>query len=49
VKKEGEWVTIDGKAMMNYEDFKLPLIRAMAVMTVNPKLNIRFHVVGKIQ
>ena len=49
VKKEGEWVTIDGKAVMNYKDFKLPLIRAMAVMTVDPKLSVRFHVVGTIK
>ncbi len=47
--KEGEWVTIDGKVAMNYEDFKLPLIRSMVVMTVDPKLSVRFHVVGKIK
>lgn len=49
VKKEGEWVTIDGNAALDYRDFKLPIIRAMAVMTVNPKLNVRFHVVGKVK
>lgn len=48
VKKEGNWVTVDGTVSMNYQDFKLPIIRAMAVMTVDPKLNVRFHVVGKI-
>ncbi len=47
VKKEGEWLTVDGKVSMDYQDFKLPIIRAMALMTVDPKLVIRFHVVGK--
>ncbi|RYD64197.1 MAG: hypothetical protein EOP84_32945, partial [Verrucomicrobiaceae bacterium] len=37
-KKEDTWVTIDGVASLDYQDFGLPLIRAMAVMTVNPKL-----------
>ena len=45
-RKDGNWVTIDGSATMNYEDFGLPIIRAMAVMTVNPKLEVRFHLVG---
>lgn len=49
VKKDGEWVTIDGKVSMDYQNFKLPVIRAMAVMTVDPQLTIRFHVVGKVK
>ena len=49
VKREGDWVTIDGEAKMDYKDFKLPLIRAMLMMTVDPKLVIRFHVVGEIE
>lgn len=48
VKREGNWVTINGTATLNYEDFKLPIIRAVAVMTVNPKLTVRFHVVGEL-
>jgi len=47
VKKEGDWLTIDGHVSMDYQDFKLPIIRAMALVTVDPKLVIRFHVVGK--
>lgn len=47
--KEGDWVTIDGKVAMNYEDFKLPIVRAMALMTVDPHLSVRFHIVGKIK
>lgn len=48
-KKDGDWVTIDGKVTMDYKDFKLPIIRAMAVMTVDPKLTVRFHVVGQVK
>lgn len=46
-KKEGSWVTIDGTAALDYQDFGLPIVRAMAVMTVNPKLTVRFHLVGE--
>jgi polyisoprenoid-binding protein YceI len=46
-RKEGKWVTIDGTAALDYRDFGLPLIRSMAVMTVNPKLSVRFHLVGE--
>lgn len=49
VKREGEWVTIDGKVSLDYQNFKLPIIRAMMVMTVDPKLVVRFHVVGKVK
>lgn len=48
-KKDGEWVTIDGKVSMDYRNFDLPVIRAMAVMTVDPQLVVRFHLVGKIK
>jgi len=49
VKKEGDWVSIDGKVEMDYRNFDLPMIRAMAVMTVDPKLVVRFHIVGQIK
>jgi polyisoprenoid-binding protein YceI len=45
--KDGKWVTIDGSAALDYQDFGLPIIRSMAVMTVNPKLTVRFHLVGE--
>lgn len=48
VKKEGNWITIDGIASLDYEDFKLPIIRTAAIMTVNPKLKVRFHIVGEL-
>lgn len=46
-KADGDWVTIDGTATLNYKDFKLDIIRSMGILTVDPKLAIRFHVVGK--
>ena len=49
IKHEGKSVTIDGKVSMDHQNFKLPIIRTMAVMTVDPKLVIRFHVVGKVK
>lgn len=49
VKKDGDWVTIDGTASMDYQNFSLPIIRAMAVMTVDPKLEVTFHIVGKVK
>lgn len=49
VKKEGDWVTVDGQVAMDYQNFKLPLIRSMAIMTVDPKLSVRFHLVGKLK
>jgi polyisoprenoid-binding protein YceI len=48
-KKEDGWVTIDGKVSLDYQNFSLPIIRSMAVMTVDPKLTVRFHVVGKVK
>lgn len=48
-KKDGEWVTIDGQVAMDYQNFSLPVIRSMMVMTVDPKLVVRFHVVGKVK
>ena len=48
-EKNDEWVTIDGTVSMDYENFKLPIIRSMVLMTVDPKLKVRFHVVGKVK
>jgi len=46
-KKEGKWVTIDGTAQLDYQNFGLPIIRNMAVMKVEPALQVRFHLVGQ--
>lgn len=48
-KKDGSWVTISGKATMDYQDFGLPIIRSMGLLKVAPELNVRFHVVGKLE
>lgn len=45
-KKDGNVVS-EGKVVFKYTDFKLPVIRAMMVMTVDPTLVVRFHLVGK--
>jgi len=49
VKQESGLVTIDGKVEMDYQNFNLPIVRAMAIMTVDPKLEVSFHIVGKIR
>ena len=49
VTRNGQDVTIDGTASMDYQNFKLPIIRNMMVMTVDPQLKVRFHLVGKIK
>jgi len=49
IQREGNWVTIDGKARVNYFNYNLPEIRSMAVMTVEPWLLVRFHIVGKVK
>ena len=48
-QRDGNTITIDGKAGFDYQDFSLPIIRAMAVMTVNSQLTVRFHLVGRIK
>ena len=45
--KDGKWVTIDGTAQLDYQNFSLPIIRNMAVMKVEPELKVRFHLVGQ--
>jgi len=49
VKKDGPQVTIDGKVAMDYQNFNLPVVRAMLVMTVDPKLVVGFHLVGRVK
>lgn len=48
VEKAGKWVTIRGQVPVDYRNFSLPIIRSMAVMTVDPELLVRFHVVGNV-
>ncbi len=49
VKRDGDFVTIDGTVNMDYQNFSLPIIRTMAIMTVDPKLAVRFHIVGQVK
>jgi len=47
--KSGDRVKIDGLVWIDYQDFSLPIIRNMAVMTVDPKLKISFHLEGDVK
>ena len=38
---------IDGKVTLDYQEFDLPIVRAMLVMTVDPSVTVTFHIVGK--
>ena len=49
VKKDGAVITTSGKTEIDYTNFGLPVVRAMLVMTVDPKLTISFTVVGKVK
>lgn len=46
-KRDGTRVSVDGNAWLDYQDFSLPVVRALVVMTVDPKLNVRFHLEGE--
>jgi len=47
--KSGNRVTTSGLVWIDYRDFSLPIIRSMAVMTVDPKLKISFHLEGDVK
>jgi polyisoprenoid-binding protein YceI len=47
--KTGDRLKIDGSVWIDYQDFSLPIIRNMAVMTVDPKLKISFHLEGDVK
>jgi polyisoprenoid-binding protein YceI len=40
--------TISGQSQIDYRDFKLPKIRKMVVLVVDPHLKVDFHLVGKL-
>jgi polyisoprenoid-binding protein YceI len=48
VKRDDTDWDIFGQAVLDYRDFKLPKIRKALVLTVDPKLKVKFHLVGKI-
>lgn len=47
--RKGDQMTVDGAVWIDYQNFSLPIIRNMAVMTVDPKLKISFHLEGDIK
>lgn len=44
---DGNW-NITGEADFDYRDFNLPKIRKMLMLVVDPHLQVRFHLVGKM-
>jgi len=44
--KNGDRVKIDGQVWIDYQNFGLPIVRNMAIMKVDPKLKISFHLEG---
>lgn len=49
VKKDGKRVAIDGSVWIDHQNFGLPIIKSMVVMTVDPKLKIGFHLEGEVK
>jgi polyisoprenoid-binding protein YceI len=49
VKKDGGHVSIGGEVWIDHQDFNLPVITKMVVMTVDPKLKISFHLEGAVK
>lgn len=47
-QKSAKGMTLDGDVWIDTTDFSLPIIR-MVVLTVNPKVNIRFHLEGVVR
>jgi polyisoprenoid-binding protein YceI len=45
---EGPLYAIDGEVMLDYRDFGLPIIRKFFVLTVDPRLRVRFHLQGRL-
>lgn len=39
---------IDGEVMLDYRDFGLPIIRKFVLLTVDPRLRVRFHLQGHL-
>lgn len=48
VEHSGTNCDISGSADLNYHDFKLPTIRKMLFLTVDPHLHVTFHLVGTL-
>jgi len=45
---DGPLYAIDGEVALDYRDFGLPVIRKFFVLTVDPRLLVRFHLQGRL-
>lgn len=45
---DGPLCSIDGVVQLDYRDFGLPLIRKFLLLTVDPLLQVRFHLQGRL-
>jgi polyisoprenoid-binding protein YceI len=45
---EGPLYAIDGEVLLDYRDFGLPVIRKFVILTVDPRLQVRFHLQGRL-
>jgi polyisoprenoid-binding protein YceI len=48
VKNDGETWEISGRFNLDHRDFDLPKIRKALLLTVNPSLKVKFHLVGRL-
>jgi polyisoprenoid-binding protein YceI len=48
VKRQNDTYDIEGAVSLDYRDFGLPRIRSALVFSVDPRLKIKFHLLGKI-
>ena len=48
VKHDADSWDISGQTIIDYQDFKLTKIRKALFLVVDPKLTIKFHLVGKV-
>lgn len=45
---EGAVCSIDGEVDLDYRDYGLPVIRKYLLLTVDPRLRVRFHLQGRL-
>jgi polyisoprenoid-binding protein YceI len=45
---EGPVCSVDGVVELDYRDYGLPLIRKYLLLTVDPRLRVRFHLQGRL-
>lgn len=48
VTQDGTGWDISGQTTFDYRDFRLPKIRKALLLTVDPKLTVKFHLAGKL-